>query len=403
MNKLKLKSRWPLLIQTGFVTTGMLLCLVGCTSKYLKIENEEKLKANDEFSNAIQISNPSVVEGFQGPTPADLKDAPPQAGATTTPVPPSTTSAVKPSEMKEVQAAAKAKTKKTPTPPSPPVTKNKTKKTKEGAVVDTQKDAEVSASPVTASGRQPDLEDSVGFLGRRPAIDPFRVGEEVVHDVRYFKMQAGSLKIKVEPFVQVNQRKAYTFAYEVETSSLFSSFYSVQDRAVVLVDFFELIPRVFTLHVKESAQLREARSIFNFDNMKATFWEKKYTKKNGHEEKKEEWDILPYSQNVFSAAFYMRTFQWSVGKEIAFRVSDNKENLVFKGKCVRRETLETAVGVFDALVIKPEITLQGKFKPVGDIFIWLSNDDRKYILRIESSIKIGTIVSEITKLNPGQP
>jgi hypothetical protein len=97
----------------------------------------------------------------------------------------------------------------------------------------------------------------------------------------------------------------------------------------------------------------------------------------------------------------MRVFQWDVGKEISFRVSDDKQNLVFKGKCLRREKLKTDLGEFSALVIKPEFTLQGKFKPVGENLIWISDDDRKFILRIESSIKIGTLVSEIVSLEPG--
>lgn len=365
---------------------GIGLILGGCSSKYLKTDNEAKLKKNSEFENAVQISDTGFIEG----TPSEKSI-------------PNETAPVNP--VMQVTPDSSLQSKKN-VPPAEIKKNAKTKKElkdKKGKVITAVDALTAPATTGAISRRQPDLEDDEGFGGgRRPLVDPFRVGEEVVHDVRYFKMQAGSLKFKVEPFVQVNQRKAYTFAYEIETSSLFSSFYSVQDRAVVLVDFLELIPRVYTLHVKESAQLREARSFFDFDKLKATFWENKYTKKDGHEEKREQWDILNYSQNVFSAAYYMRAFQWRVGKEVAFRVSDNKENLVFKGKCVRQETLDTEAGKFDALVIKPEITLQGKFKPVGDIFIWLSNDDRKFILRIESSIKIGTIVSEVVKLNPGQ-
>lgn len=55
-----------------------------------------------------------------------------------------------------------------------------------------------------------------------------------------------------------------------------------------------------------------------------------------------------------------------------------------------------------AIKIKPEISVKGVFKPVGDIYIWLSDDDRKYPLRLESSIKIGTLVSEVTAIEPGQ-
>ena len=77
--------------------------------------------------------------------------------------------------------------------------------------------------------------------------------------------------------------------------------------------------------------------------------------------------------------------------------------MLFKGKAIRKERISTDVGEFDAVVIKPEVELQGKYKPIGDNFIWLSDDDRKYILRIESKIRIGSLVSEIVELNPGHP
>jgi hypothetical protein len=255
----------------------------------------------------------------------------------------------------------------------------------------------------TVIRREPEIEDEEGFIGRRPIQDPFRVGEEVVHDVHYFKVSAGELFLKVDPFVEVNGRKAYTFTTSIKSSSMFSTFYSADDKAVTYVDFMDLVPHVFSLTVKETGQLRDAKGLIDLQKNSATYWEKKFTKKSGQEEKKLEWEVLPFSQNVYSAAYYMRLFKWEVGKEYAFRVADQGENLVFRGKALRKEKLETEIGTFDTIVVKPEITVKGVFRPIGDIFFWLSDDDRKFILRIESNIKIGTIVSEVTKLNKGQP
>lgn len=277
----------------------LVLFALGCGSSFLKYEKEDQLKNNDEFEKAVQIEMP--------PEPVVV----PETVAT-----PTTPAKTEGKGVKAKEASSKAKV----------VEK---KPGKAAAVV----------APERKLKREPDLEDSQGFEGRRPLVDPFRVGEVVTHNVHYFKVSAGDLHLKVEPFVQVNGKRAYAFATEVKTSSLFSSFYSVDDRAVTLLDFEELIPRVFTLHVKESGQLREARSYFDFNKNQATYWEKKVTKKKGAEEKKLQWEILPYSQNVFSAIFYMRVFKWEVGKEIAFRVADDEENLVFRGRPLREKLL----------------------------------------------------------------
>lgn len=357
--------------------------LSGCTSSFLKLDKkEEEFKKNTEFDAKVVIkelpdSSPDVADIPSGPL---YTNAPKEA--------------VKPSEkdvaakIKEEKAIA-AKTK-------------KTKKTKAEKAAEKKAAEEAAAKADVPPAAEPEIEDKDGMSGRRPVKDPFRVGEEVVHELHYFKVAAGELKLKVGPFVEVNGRKSYTFTTELESSSMFSSFYSVKDIATTYVDFLQFVPHVFTLAVKESGQIKDAKGLFDIQNNKATYWEKKFTKKNGEEEQRKEWEIPPFSQNVYSAAYYMRLFRWEVGKEYSFRVADAGENIVFRGKAIRKEKIDTEVGEFNAIVVKPEITVKGIFKPIGDIYFWLSDDDRKYILRIESSIKIGTIVSEVIKINPGK-
>lgn len=339
----------------------------GCAAKYLKVEDPNVLKGSDEFDKAVKI----VVDESE-PEPAKPEPARPE-----------------PEPAKSAAPVKKgAPVKKTGPVPKP----KKGAKTK-------------AAAPAGPAVHEPaDVEDGTGFVGRRPSVDPFRVGEAVVHDVHYFKISAGKMTLKVDPMATVNGKKAYNFVTQLETYPTFSTVvYAVDDKAVTLVDFDQLIPRVFTLHVKETSQRREARSFFDFDKLQARYWEKKVTEKNGVEEKKLEWEILPYSQNVFSAIFYMRLFKWETGKEYAFRVADDEQNLIFRGTALERETLDTEIGPMKAIKVQAKIMSKGIFKQVGDIHIWLSDDDRKYVLRIESKIKIGTLISEIVSLDPGKP
>lgn len=420
----------------------MVFLVVACSSSTLKYEKAEELKTNQEFEEAVKIG--TVVEShLQTPIKVESPQAPQTTQASQTPI--SKGSAK--SKTKKKVGTGKKSSKKTVAADSskdkigkgdsssakvqvPAVTakseisdkkdklekkeialENSASTEKAASSEKVQTDGSASTESLSQSGvpagveaarRQPDIEDDAGFNGRRPLQDPFRVGEEVVHDVNYFKVSAGELRFKVEPFITVNNRKSYQYAMEIKTSPLFSNFYSVEDRVEIFVDFEDLVPRVFQLHVKESKQLREAKMLFDTDKNTATFWEKKVTKDHGEEEKKQHWEILPFTQNVYSAIFYMRNFQWETGKEYAFRVGNDNENLVFSGKALRREVLDTKLGPMKAIVVQPNIVLKGKFKPIGDNFIWLSDDDRKYVLRIESKIKIGTLVSEVVSINPGK-
>ncbi len=351
------------------VVTALLFILVACASSFLKYDKADDLKKNDEFSNRVKIV---TAEEPVAETPTTDEDE-----------------ARKEEENRKALLAAKTVTP-TTLPPTKVLTKKKTATVK------------ASAPSISSSKREPDIEDSVGFSGRRPLKDPFGVGEKVVHDVSYMGVSAGTLVLESRPYAQVNNRKNYQFRISISTTPFFSSFYSVKDYVDVLMDFETLVPSVFTLHVKESGQLREAQMFFDHEKNQANYWEKKVTKKNGEENKKQQWEILPYTQSLFSAVFYLRFFQWEVGKENAFRVTNDEKNLVFRGKCVRKERIKTDAGEFDAIVIKPEVELSGKFETIGDNYIWLSDDDRRYILRIESKIKIGTLVSEVEKIEPGR-
>lgn len=362
------------------------LTLISCSSKFLRYEKEEQLKQIDEFDNKVKIEIPTEEPAKPAGDPAATRTTAPIGSA---PVDVSTLNQQLSKNPKQVSETNKSETQKAGSPKKeikknlePTKTAGKTKKGK-------------------PEKRQPELEDAVGFEGRRPLKDPFRVGEKVVHAVDYYKVSAGHLTLAVKPFAKVNGQRSYNFEIGAKTSDWYSGIYRVEDRVNILMDFETMVPSVYTLHVKETSQLKEARMLF--EGKKATYWEKRVTDKSGVEEKKQNWDIEEYTQSLYSAAFYVRAFTWDVGKEVAFRVADDNENMIFKGQAVRKERLKTKAGEFDTIVIKPQVELKGKFKQSGDIFMWLSDDDRKYVLRIEAKIKIGSLVSEAIEIQPGQP
>jgi len=346
------------------------LCFVisafGCKSGFLKYSEKKDIFKNEEFDKKVLIKEVSAE-----PVPEQKN----------------TEAQVEPTKKVESPAAISAAEKKIVA---------QTKKAKLG------KGKKYSSADAKVERHQPDLEDVEGFgQGRRPLVDPYKVGEKITHSVSYFGTTAGVITFSVGPYLEVNNRKSYNFQIEIKSSRLFSSFYSVQDKVETYVDYETLVPHVFKLDIKESGQLKQAQSFFDQSTLKANYWENKYTEKNGHEDKKQSWEILPFSQNAFSAIFYMRLFKWKIGQEYAFRVSDDEKNIVFKGTALEKVVLETDAGKFDAIKIRAEIVSRGALTQTGDLFLWLSDDDRRHILRIEAKIKIGTLVSEVTSIDPG--
>lgn len=348
----------------------LVVFFLGCASKNVKPTSETEFSKIQEFEQAVRIQE--VV------TPVDSSGSKSSGVASTSTA-----------KSQEEIGPRKGRKGRVASSPSSAVSKQRSAKST---------DKSVSAG----AGRLPLIEPQDGFDGRRPLVDPFRPGERVVHAVRYFLMEAGTLSLEVKPLVKVNDRLSYQFAYHIRSSPFYSRFYEVDDRVNVLMDFESLLPSVFTLHVRESGQSREARALFNHNTRAATYWERRITPQHGEEQIRKEWELEAYAQSLFSAAFYLRTFQWPEGRENSFYVSDAGENMIVRGKVIQREVLETKAGKFPAIKIKPEVELQGKFKPVGDLALWLSDDDRKFILRIEAKIRIGTLVSQVIELERGE-
>jgi hypothetical protein len=375
-----------------FVVAAFTLLYFASCSSLLKYEKSGEFK-NTEFEKKVVIvesEEPKEITSVSGTTTAvsetttvtaaasGVSDTSTAVSATTTAAPPAVPSAKAVKAAKKTVKPVKAKSLKSKTP--------------------------AKSADTKPARRQPETEDAEGFNNqRRPQVDPFRVGESVTHDVKYLGATAGQLVLKVNPFAVVNGKKSYNFVIELKSTSFFSKVFAVDDKVQTYVDYETLVPYVFKLDIHDSGQVKEAQSYFDLEHLRADYWEHRYTEKHGHEEKKDSWSILPYSQNPFSAIFYMRVFKFTVGKEYSIGVADDEKNVVFKAKALEKATIVTDAGTFPAVRLKAEIYSRGNLAKASDFYVWLSDDDRKYVLRIEVKLPIGSLVSEATKIVPGKP
>lgn len=331
--------------------TIAIILFTGCAGKILQFEKAEEVLKQDEYEEKVQIKQ---VE----PPPE------PKIEEVTEPDP------AKPSKKSKAVAKAKSVKEKKAVKPEGP--------------------------------RQPTIEDSEGFNGRRPIVDPYRAGEKVTFSLSYFNIVAGDLDMEVKPMVEVNGEKAYHFEVTAKSNSFFNRIYAVEDKAVTYMSYDDMRSLSLQITLKESKQLAETRTFFDWKTSKANYWKKSVTKENGERSKKLEWQLIPYAQNVISVVYYLRAFQLTVGKKIRIPVADEGKNIVFTGEVLRKEKVKTDLGTFDTVVVKPEITVDGAFKPVGDILLWLTDDDRKFLVRLESKIKIGTVVAKLKSMDKGR-
>jgi hypothetical protein len=400
----------------------------GCSATFMTVDNADKFKHNDKYDKAIKVkqltapataasggvSAGGVATTNPGtpPVPSASGDAAVHAsghvandsGATATGVSSNTTPTDAAVESEKVAANGKKAHR-----------HDRHKKNQAGKPVavtgeaaeahsgDPEAEEIVNASrPKLKNHRQPETEDEEGFNGRRPIVDPFHVGEKISMKMMYFGIRAGDISMETKPFVEVNGRKSYHFEFIAHSNPSFSSFYAIEDIATAFMDFDLLRPFNYEMHVKETKQLKEVRQYFDWAKLENHLWERKVTKESGTEEKDKVWEVPPFTHNVFSGLYYMRVFKLYPGKHIQFNVVDEEHTLLVTADVLKRETIDTDVGPMKTLVLKPQISMAGVFKPIGDVFFYVTDDDRKALVQIESKVKIGSIKGYLTGFTKGQ-
>jgi len=88
---------------------------------------------------------------------------------------------------------------------------------------------------------------------------------------------------------------------------------------------------------------------------------------------------------------------------VKFPIVSEGKNWEANVTVVRREYMDTPLGRKRTIVVKPETKFNGRMENRGDSFIWLTDDDRRFIVRVELKVRIGTIKAKLSEVKLGNP
>jgi hypothetical protein len=236
---------------------------------------------------------------------------------------------------------------------------------------------------------------------RRPKKDPIWVGEKQTFDITYFGMSAGDVTFEVLPFKAIRGRKVYHIRGVAKSSKVFSLFYTLDDMIESFMDFEGLFTHRFRVLLDESKQQRDALELNDSEKAQTFYWNRWNHKTNGYSETKEFAPMQPFSQDSLSALYYMRTLPMPTGAVIEFPVVSEAKSWDAVITVIRREIMQTPFGRTQVIVVKPETKFQGVLQKKGDSYLWLTDDDRRFVVRLEAKVKIGTVIADLKKVELG--
>jgi hypothetical protein len=220
----------------------------------------------------------------------------------------------------------------------------------------------------------------------------FGFGERLSFEISYGFITAAESFLTIAPSpVVINGRETYEINFEVNSRPSFDIVYKVRDNYKSYVDTRGLFPWKFEQHIKEQNFKHDREVNFMPDSQKVK------VKINNTELK--EYTAPAYVQDIFSAFYYVRTLDLSKYKEgdvINIPTFNDDKHFNLAVKIIGRETVDISAGEFKTVVVQPMLT-EGFTNKTSDIFVYLSDDERKIPIKVKMKIVIGALVAELTE------
>lgn len=226
----------------------------------------------------------------------------------------------------------------------------------------------------------------------------FPVGERMEFSVSWGRVRLGEGSLEVEAIESLDDREAYRVAMEMWGGP---PFYRVQDRQVSWIQPHPLGSVRFEQHLSEGSYKRNTRYLFDLDGMTYDRFDLVEGEWRGREEESGV-DIAEGVLDDISFLYFARLLPLEVGKTYVYnRYFKEKGNPVVI-EVLRREEIRVPAGTFQTIVVRPIIQTGGAFGDGGEAELYLTDDDRRAIVRLKTSMAVGSGNLYLTHYEPGE-
>lgn len=218
-------------------------------------------------------------------------------------------------------------------------------------------------------------------------------GERLVFELSWFKLKGGTATMEVaEEYMQ--GKKSYHISAITASNSFVDTFYKVRDRVDSFIYADNLSSYRYKVHQEEGSFRRDKEISFDYSKGLATYVKDQKTSVHS----------IPSSlQDSISALYYLRTKKITVGKTETINVFEDKKLWQVEVQVLGKEKIQTPAGTFDTIMVKPILKFEGIFQRKGDLYIWLTDDNRRMPVRMRSKIKIGSISADLVEYKSTPP
>lgn len=220
------------------------------------------------------------------------------------------------------------------------------------------------------------------------SVSAFPIPERLEFEVTYAGIPAGKAVQEVS-----QQGDDVRIVSTARSADWLKIFFPVDDRIEsILVKWTPPsmigVPRLFRERIREGRTRYHKEVVF--DHQKLEVHTKDFLKNTETTQK-----ITKQTYDTLSSFYFFRSIALQPGTSHFIEIFDGKKLWNTEVQVLRREEVDTPVGRFRTVVIKPILKHEGIFARTGDMFIWLTDDERRIPVIMRSKVKIGSITATV--------
>ncbi len=216
---------------------------------------------------------------------------------------------------------------------------------------------------------------------------PFQLGESCTYRIHYGPITAAYGTLTVKSLEKHNNKECFHFEGIGKTNTFFDYFFKVYDEYISYVNADSLFPNHFIRHVNEGGYIIKQNYLFDTEKKQVLAEDSIYK-------------IPTKTQDMLSAFYFTRAMlnKQNVKKDSILEVNIfmDEENYPMQIKYENNEIIKTKWGEIDCMVFSPQLQEGRVFTDEESMRIWISDDENKLMIKVETKIIVGVIKAELS-------
>jgi Protein of unknown function (DUF3108) len=226
-------------------------------------------------------------------------------------------------------------------------------------------------------------------------IRAFHPGETLTYNVSWSSVfSAGTVTMTVEMEKLPDEREVLRFVVRGRSHGLVEKVFPVSDTVQSVFD--PLLMKSLSYSLRESYGKKKRLRVTEFDHANKT------AVCRLNEDAPVTLTIPDPVQDGLSLLYFLRTKEdLETGRRMDIDVVDGGKNWTMEVTVLDREKVATAAGEFDTIKIRTNPAHKGDSGKKREVFLWLTDDDRKIPVLMKSTLKVGSFVFKLIDMKPG--